>query len=411
MCHVCFQTNMPVMPPPQPTNTTTNASSDASMNHWQRSVEETHSYNEPTNTAVDLNDSLQYEESYSPNAVSDCTKDTEQQLLPPSFSATTSALWASEESNDLQPLTANRSTNSALQPYAETELIQESVSGFTGHPGLQQRLKNRELQACELATESHIQTSRNHTTTAGFVAPVRKGPSPPTHISLFEPTTPSPGGAESSPKLSEHHFTVSENLYREYYGNDPVPPRLLTSGMVRRTPHRQPIKSLDLDIGYPSQPPREGPRLQANDRVAAVGPHLLANDRVATESPRLQANDRVAALGPRLQANDRVAAVGPHLLANSRTINNGSRYSERIVSRGEGVLLAEGGPGEWARIQGVEDMMAFHSRQSSAGLDTRVQAALFTSHGATTNTQRFRQKVLPNFNACFYSQTPLEINC
>ena len=337
MCHVCFQPNLSVHP-------LTTGGSEAS-NHWQNS-EGIHTYNEPT-TAINLDDSLQYttEESYPTSAVNHDTEPQHtQQLLLPSFPTGTSALWSSEENSDMpglltsQPVTANEST-SIVHQSPNTELVEERVSDFN-HFTPQQR--HQRFQNTQLPHDKN-QSGQNYSTTTFVTTTMGKSPSP-AHISLFEPrTTSSPsGGADGSAKLSDHHFLVPENLYKEYYGNDPMPPRLLTSGMVRRTPRRQPIKSLDLDIG-PS-PPREGPRLQANDRAAAL--------------------------------------------------DNGFRYTESTVSSGQGV--SEGvsyWPGGWAKVQGVEGLMTFHSRQSSGGREPRVKSPLFsdTSPGATS--QRFRQKV------------------
>ncbi|CAI8005909.1 Protein shortage in chiasmata 1 ortholog [Geodia barretti] len=336
MCHVCFQPNLSVHP-------LTTGGSEAS-NHWQNS-EGIHTYNEPT-TAINLDDSLQYttEESYPTSAVNHDTEPQHtQQLLLPSFPTGTSALWSSEENSDMpglltsQPVTANEPT-SIVHQSPNTELVEERVSDFN-HFTPQQR--HQRFQNTQLPHDKN-QSGQNYSTTTFVTTTMGKSPSP-AHISLFEPrTTSSPsGGADGSAKLSDHHFLVPENLYKEYYGNDPMPPRLLTSGMVRRTPRRQPIKSLDLDIG-PS-PLREGPRLQANDRAAAL--------------------------------------------------DNGSRYTESTVSSGQGV--SEGvsyWPGGWAKVQGVEGLMTFHSRQSSGGREPRVKSPLFsdTSPGATS--QRFRQK-------------------
>lgn len=69
---------------------------------------------------------------------------------------------------------------------------------------------------------------------------------------------------------SGHGSTSSaQSIAREYYGGQILPNKLVTSGMVRRAPSRQPIKSLDL--GFTGSANTEAqPPLQANDRAAAM---------------------------------------------------------------------------------------------------------------------------------------------
>jgi hypothetical protein len=92
-----------------------------------------------------------------------------------------------------------------------------------------------------------------------------------------------------------------------------MPPRLLTSGMVRRTPSRQPIKSLDLE---PS---------------TSRGAHLQANDRVLSYTSGAERYD----------------------------VGKGLRPGEMSESAREG-------GSQWPKVQGVDDLMAFHSGQSTA---------------------------------------------
>ena len=129
------------------------------------------------------------------------------------------------------------------------------------------------------------------------------------YLSLFDPATiKSPSQRDGSPS----QFVLPDDIYKEYYGGDPSGPILLTSGMVRRAaPSREPIKSLDLDLGGGANAPK----------------HAL---------PRLQANDRAAAL----------------------SMEGGGDYD----ARRKGSQRPESASG--VRVQGVEDLMAFHSRQS-----------------------------------------------
>ena len=356
MCHFCFQTNLP----PPPTSAATGAAGGGeASSHWLVS-EDISGYNELPTTSVTLDDSLQdMEDSYSPDAVN---RDTElghsEQLLPLS-SNRTSALQSSGENGDVPgslTATADWSTSTAQSAYSHSAGSEAVVSfNFNPFPASPSphRLQDRELRY-DLATDTLSLTQTGHSTkNTGFFTPASKSPSPPPRISLFEPqaslkdSSLGDGGAQGSTsvaKLSDHHFVVPENLYKEYYGNDPMPPRLLTSGMVRRTPHRQPIKSLDLDVG-PSSP-------QGREKL-----------------PRLQANDRGAAL------------------------NNGTGSKEVAVGSGQGVLDGVfDRPGRWAK--GVEELMEFHSRQRLPERENLARAPLF-SNTSTTNTgnQRFRQKV------------------
>lgn len=357
MCHFCFQTNLP----PPPTAATGAGCGGEASSHWLVS-EETPGYNEPPTTSVTLDDSLQdVEEIYSPNAVNRDTEPGHSEQLLPLSSNRTSALRSSGENGDVPGVTsltatADWSTFTAQSAYSHLPGSEAVVSfNFNPFPASPNphRFQDRELRY-DLATDTLSLTQTGHSTkNTGFFTPASKSPSPPPRISLFEPqaslkgTSLGDGGAQGSTsvaKLTDHHFVVPENLYKEYYGNDPMPLRLLTSGMVRRTPRRQPIKSLDLDIG-PSSP-------QGREKL-----------------PRLQANDRGAAL------------------------DNGTGSKEIAVGSGQGV--SDGvfdRPGRWAK--GVEELMEFHSRQRLPERENLARAPLFPNTSTTnTGSQRFRQKV------------------
>lgn len=171
------------------------------------------------------------------------------------------------------------------------------------------------------------------------------------HLSLFDrhvANVPTQGDIRSSvipakPSApNSHHFVISENISREYYGSDPMAPRLLTSGMVRRTPSRQPIKSLDLDPGTTSTSTHPQRYLKTNDRSA--------------------------------------------VLSSKERYDNGTGELGR-----ENVLASSRGRStEWKTnpAQGAADLMAFHSRQSRM---ERVADTMAIT--APTRGSKLRQKV------------------
>ena len=339
MCNVKFQENLPVAV----------ASPVGSSNQWQESGV----YYEEAPANIDLNDSLQYttgDTYYSPNAVSHDTDPDKSGLFP-------TKQWSYEEDTSVRGVipNAHRSPVPSNSHVEHNESEYNFLPPSTHHSG--QMWSNTEL-----SNSVETNTLLSDQPTSGFATtewannqPAEDNPPLP-HISLFDshPTAPTVvSGAAQTDLSSSNHFSVSDNLAREYYGNNPTPPRLLTSGMVRRTPsQRQPVKSLGVDVGVASPPPK--------------------------------------GIRPRLQANDRALAIS----------SGGSRYGDR-----EGVVVRER-TDRWGGVGGrLEDMMSFHSRQSSAAVAERSMFPNTTSGAATTYTgnQRIRQKVNTNTNTpCLY---------
>ena len=200
-------------------------------------------------------------------------------------------------------------------------------------------------------------TSQSYLAAAGvssFTSPSLSGLP---HPSLFERhatlNVPTEEDIRSSvlPKLSSpsgHHFAIAENISREYYGSDPMAPRLLTSGMVRRTPSRQPIKSLDLDLGVPSTSKDPQTYLKTNDRAAAV----TSKERCGN--------------------------------------GTGELYTENVLGS------SGGSNSGWKRdpVQGVAELMAFHSRQSrTEGVVENTTLPTNMAFRASARGSKLRQKV------------------
>ena len=140
----------------------------------------------------------------------------------------------------------------------------------------------------------------------------------------------------------------AQSIARDYYGGQILPNRLVTSGMVRLTPSRQPIKSLDL--GFTGS---------ANTEV----------------QPHLQVNDRAAAM---------------HY--NTRT--EGGRKPTSMLNSARGYT---DGPGR-GRIQGIAGLMNFHSQQSLRASDVGRNRPFLTS-GVTSTIQPHETRV-PRHKVC-----------
>lgn len=138
----------------------------------------------------------------------------------------------------------------------------------------------------------------------------------------------------------------TDSIAREYYGNDPSPPRVLTSGMVRRTQCRKPIKSSDSDL---SSSNHSQLHLEANDRAVAM-------------------------------------------------YSDGRCEGDRRTSFSDGITgESTSEPTGWKRIQGMPDLMAFHSRQGvmEGGNDSLVtsSAAFRSSINPPSGNRIHRAKV------------------
>lgn len=116
----------------------------------------------------------------------------------------------------------------------------------------------------------------------------------------------------------------SERIAREYYGNDPLPPRVLTSGMVRRLQCRKPLKSTDSDLSIPSMSNHPQPHLEANDRAVAI-----------YSDSRYEGNRRIS-------------------------------FPENVTGRSTSEHTG------LKRIRGMTDLMAFHSKQGVIERDSSL---------------------------------------
>ena len=230
---------------------------------------------------------------------------------------------SSEDDADLMGITSYPSNAHADTITYEADATQEEESGFQFfHPSNNPLVQQKESGVLNGTTDSPTRRARSVTNTAVASTFTSDTSSVSTYtLPPFERNAtlrvPSQNEVRSSvlSKISStsNHNSMTDNIAREYYGSDPMPPRLLTSGMVRRTPGRQPIKSLDLDRGTSKGPQ---PRLQTNDRAA-----VMCSDRRCEGDGRSSLPESF----PRVSTSD---------CTRQR------------------------------RMQGMEDLMAFHSRQS-----------------------------------------------
>jgi hypothetical protein len=345
MCHISFQPSLPAMP------------GHGVSQYWENSD----SYVvEPA--VANLDDSLQYyeaEDGYAPFTArherdDQCHTYQTDELCP--LPGGVVAPWSSEDHADLVGITAYPSIPCEYSDIRETDTTPaaESHTEFNSsfslpndHYSVQEKVRhvlgNSRAPDALLLSTNQLQSMTNPSTLSNDVPP-----RPTTSLPLLATTlrVPTQKEVRSSvlSKLSpgSHHAT---NMSREYYGNDPTPPKLLTSGMVRRTPSRQPIKSLDLGLSSTTKGPQ--PHFQANDRGAAL--HSESNYGQGRKSSFLE----------------------------SFPGRSSSDYSQR------------------KRVEGLADLMEFHSRQS--GTDGGTEGGILTSNVAikalTVGSTRPRPKV------------------
>ena len=206
------------------------------------------------------------------------------------------------------------------------------------------------------STVSRAQSVHNTTAMSSF-----SGAKPSMSSSAFERSStlkvPSQKQIRSSviTKLSAgQHSSTADNIASEYYGSESIPPpKFLTSGMVRRTPSRQPIKSLDLGLSSSGSSKAPQPPLQTNDRAAA----LYSSSSRPTD------------------------ASFPASIPGSPKEHTGGS--------------------EWGRMRGVSDLMAFHSRQSLD--DERGRGGRFFASDAAlrSSTMQPPDSRVPRPKVCF----------
>lgn len=263
MCHVSFQPSLPVEYLDQ-----------KASECWSENSRSVHYYAEPSTTAVSLDDSLQY--SANDGYLDEHGRnDDHTQHQPPEeplrFSDGIITGWSFENDGDgIQGIASYPSadtidTKMTDLPPEDNGSELHSLFNLPG-PQSPQDLHDSEISGPDIFPQG---TQLASTT---FEIPSLSHPSLfESHSSTFKP--PSQRDVRPLSKISpstQHQFVLPESVTKEYYGSDPMPPRLLTSGMVRRVPSRQPIKSLDLDLDLSKTSKRALPRLQTNDRAAAL---------------------------------------------------------------------------------------------------------------------------------------------
>ena len=333
MCNVSFPTNLPAKASP--------ALASATESHWQDCEDVQYHEEAPSNFTLD--DSLQYETEdgcCSPHSLSHSMENRDslshsmenRDSLSHSienrgsvlFPSTTNTQWSYEDDGTAlhsiftHSSTAHVSTAPSDGPGLTRDTESQFNISFLPPDHQHDHIWEKSEQMNNIETNAPPQPYPQHNsviTTTKWVNPAIKQSLP------FQPvatTTTSPLSAGLRPvelgRVSSNHFAMPDSLVREYYGNDPTPPRLVTSGMVRRIPNRQPVKSLGgTDIGASSPRFREG------------------------SQPRLQANDRALAIG----------SSGGYGKRNTE-------HSDMLRERRE----------HWSRVQRTEDLVAFHSGQS-----------------------------------------------
>ena len=331
MCHADFQEHLSVIPPAVPSHETSELidnSTDVCYNRAEAPI-------------VSLDDSLQYVAD-EPCAVEHGRNAHVYQtegFLP--FSDGVSAPWSSEDDADQMGTYPSAIPGVMCETDTAEDIGTEHNSFFPLPNDLLVRDEESEILENDVPLDAlSLPTTQTHSATSLGLADVISTasslpcPVPPFSQGPFERRAtlrvPSQREVQTSllSKLSAppngHHFAVPQNIAKEYYGNDPMQPRLVTSGMVRRTPSRQPIKSLDLDLGVASASKAPQPRLQTNDRAVAMSSEGRFSKNVSF-------------------------------------IEGNSGSSSRLSKRDS--------------IQGVADLMAFHSRQGATS-DERSRASL-----------------------------------
>lgn len=321
MCHTSFQQSLPPL------------TDHGVSEHWE-------------NTALNLDDSLQY------------TPDDGNTLLPAeheqdnqlpynqtelSFSEGMVLPLSSEDDADLMgimshpPSIADQYTNiygtnatlteDSISKFDQSHLSKYPLLQSTHDKSLVFNDNTPEALSMETSQQQYVANAAipsDHTLpTSSFTFPL---PERSTNVRI-----PSQKQIRSSVLSKLSTDCPTDSIAREYYGNDPSPPKVLTSGMVRRTQCRKPIKSTDSDLS-PSQL-----HLEANDRAVAM-----------YSDSRLDGERRTA-------------------------------FSDGIT--GESTSEHTG----WKRMQGMTDLMTFHSRQGimEGGNDSLV--TLKAAIGASIN--------------------------
>lgn len=336
MCHTSFQQSLPPLP------------DHGVSEYWE-------------NTALNLDDSLQYADDDG-NTLLPAEHEKDNQLphnqTELSFSEGMVLPLSSEDDADLMgvmihsPSTADQYTNIYG---TDATLTEDSISRFdpshlSKYPLLQSTHEkslgfNDNTPEALLMETSQPQSVANTAVPSDHTLPTSSFtfPLPERSATVRIPSQKQIRSSVLSKLSTSYHDCPTDSIAREYYGNGPSPPRVLTSGMVRRTQCRKPIKSTDSDLS-PSQL-----HLEANDRAVAM-----------YSDSRLE--------------GDRRTAFSDSITGGSTSEHTG-----------------------WKRMQGMTDLMAFHSRQGimEGGNDSLVtsKAAISASINPPLGKRIHRAKV------------------
>lgn len=296
MCHTSFQQSLPPLP------------DHGVSEYWE-------------NTAINLDDSLQYTTDDG-NTLLRAEHEKDNQLphnqTEFSFSEGMILPLSSEDDADLMgimthpPPIADQYTNiyGTNATLTEAHLSKYPLLQSTHNKSLVFNDNTPEALSMETSQQQYVANAAvpsDHTLpTSSFTFPL-----PERSTTVRIPSQKQIRSSVLSKLSTSYHDCPTDSIAREYYGNDPSPPRVLTSGMVRRTQCRKPIKSTDSDLSPPQL------HLEANDRAVAM-----------YSDNRLDGERRTA-------------------------------FSDGIT--GESTSEHTG----WKRMQGMTDLMAFHSRQGT----------------------------------------------
>ena len=331
MCHISFQQSLPTVP------------GHGVSHYWENQSDDVHYYAEPA--VANLDDSLQYYEAddgYEHTFTAKHGRDDQcpayqtEELFPSSEGM--AAPWLPEDDAELMDTTSYPSIPCRDSDIHETDTAPatESYTEFYSSSLLptDHSVQEEERHVLETGKTLHPLLSTNQQANSSTHStdnlPESTISIPPLSATMRMASQKEVrSSAPSKLSTGSHHTT---NISREYYGNGPVPPRLLTSGMVRRTPSRQPIKSLDLDIASTSTSKGPQPHFQANDRAAALQGEGNYDQEIKSS------------------------------VWDSFPGGSSSDYSQR------------------KRVDGLADLMAFHSRQS--GSEGGREGGILTSNVA-----------------------------